>query len=205
MNISHDKVAAITYTLKSNNAQGDIIESIEASKPVEFIFGKGSLLPHFEHQLTGLKSGDSFEFVIPSHEAYGAFNNDLIIELSKDIFSHNGVVNEQILFVGSQIPMMDSHGRRMNGVVKEVSGQQVKMDFNHPLAGQDLYFAGQVTMVRDATYDELNPPKHHGCGCGSGPADESCCSTSGHDHDHDHDHNHGDDHGCGCGNGSCGC
>ena len=198
MQISENKVAAITYILKSNNEEGKVLETIDSVKPVEFIFGKDSLLPSFEKNLTGLESGQKFEFVIPSEQAYGGFKEELIVELNKDIFAQNGVVNDQILTVGNQIPMMDSQGRRMNGIVREVVGDQVKMDFNHPLAGQDLYFSGQVERVREATYDELNPPAHQGCGCGSGPADESCCSTPKEEHAHA-------DGGCGCGNSSCGC
>lgn len=188
MHISENKVAAITYTLKSNNNDGDVIESIDSTKPVEFIFGGGSLLPSFEKYLDGLKSGDGFEFVIPSEEAYGTFNEDLVVALNKDIFAQDGVVNEQVLTIGNQIPMMDSQGRRMNGVVRELMEDKVKMDFNHPLAGQDLYFVGNVEMVREASFEELNPPAHQGCGCGSGSdagscgskdenSNDSCCSS----------------------------
>lgn len=200
MVISQNMVAAITYTLKSNNKEGKIIESIDNTKPVEFIFGKDSLLPGFESKLTGLGNGESFEFTIPSTEAYGPFKDELVVDLDKQIFAQNGVINEQILQIGNQIPMADSQGRRMNGIVREVMDEKVKMDFNHPLAGQDLYFSGQVERVREATYEELNPPAHHGCGCSSGPADESCCSTP-----KEEEHAHADDHGCGCGNSSCGC
>jgi len=198
MNISENKVAAITYTLKSNNNEGKVIEAIDSTKPVEFIFGSGSLLPSFEKYLNGLKSGDGFEFVIPNEEAYGKLNEDLIVELDKNIFAQDGEVNEQILTIGNQIPMMDSQGRRMNGVVRELIADKVKMDFNHPLAGQDLHFEGKVEMVREATQEELNPPAHQGCGCGSGPADESCCSTP---------KDESDGNGC-CSSeeqGSCGC
>lgn len=199
MVISQNMVAAITYTLKSNNNEGQVLETIDSTKPVEFIFGKDSLLPSFESKLTGLESGESFEFTIPSTEAYGAFKDELIVELDKQIFAQNGVVNEQILQIGNQIPMSDSQGRRMNGIVKEVLDDKVKMDFNHPLAGQDLYFTGQVERVREATYEELNPPAHHGCGCGSGPADESCCSTPKDENTNDSCCSSEEQKSCGCG------
>ena len=112
------------------------------------------------------------------------------------MFVQNGVVNEQMLTIGNQIPMQDSRGNRMNGIVKEVIDEKVKMDFNHPLAGQDLYFVGQVEAVREATYDELNPPAHQSCGCGSG---DGSCST-----EPEHTHDHGDG-GCGCNDTGCGC
>ena len=65
----------------------------------------------------------------------------------------------------------------------------MKMDFNHPLAGEDLFFAGKVLEVRDATEEELSQVlSGGGCGCGSGGCgtEDSCGS----------DHSHG---GCGCG------
>ena len=174
MEISQNKVAAITYTLKQDNDEGKVIETIDEAKPVEFIFGQGGLLPSFENQLDGMKAGEDFKFMVPCGEAYGVFKDELLIKLSKDIFAQDGTVNEQILTVGNQIPMMDSQGRRMNGIVREVKETEVKMDFNHPLAGQDLFFTGKIEMVREATHEELNPPAHSGCGCGSGSGDSSC-------------------------------
>ena len=197
MTIEVNKYTSITYTLKADNADGKIIESVDSSKPVEFIFGTGNLLPEFENHLSGLKAGDSYEFSIPCKQAYGEFHKERMVELQKTMFADNGVVNESLLTVGNQIPMQDSQGNRLNGVVKEIKEDMVVMDFNHPLAGQDLHFVGQVEAVRDATYDELNPPAHQGCGCGSG---DGSCSTEGNDHDHNHD-----DGGCGCNDSSCGC
>lgn len=199
MVISQNMVAAITYTLKSNNIKGKVLETIDSTKPVEFIFGKDSLLPAFESKLTGLSNGESFEFTIPSTEAYGVFKDELVVDLDKQIFAQNGVVNEQILQIGNQIPMADSQGRKMNGIVREVLEDKVKMDFNHPLAGQDLYFSGQVERVREATYEELNPPAHQGCGCGSGPADESCCSTPKDENTNDSCCSSEEQKSCGCG------
>jgi FKBP-type peptidyl-prolyl cis-trans isomerase SlyD len=78
--------------------------------------------------------------------------------------------------------------------VLEISDESVKMDFNHPLAGEDLYFSGKVVEVREASEEEINKMLHGGCGCGSGGCGSGCddnsCST--------------DDSGCGCGSG-CGC
>jgi len=83
--------------------------------------------------------------------------------------------------------MMDAEGRRLNGKVIEVVEEAVKMDFNHPMAGSDLYFSGQITEIRNATEEELEHGHVHGNqGCGSCNDHVSC-----------------DDHqGGGC---SCGC
>lgn len=58
--------------------------------------------------------------------------------------------------------MQDNHGHPIDGIVLEVTESQVKMDFNHPLAGLDLHFSGQILDVRDATADELNHGHAHG-------------------------------------------
>ena len=107
-------------------------------------------------------------------------------------------VDENLLKIGNMIPMMDAEGRRMNGKVVTIEEEVVKMDFNHPMAGNDLFFKGQVTDVREATEEELHHGHIHGngggCGCGSGGG--SCGDGSCDDKDACDDGGHGS---CGCG------
>jgi FKBP-type peptidyl-prolyl cis-trans isomerase SlyD len=73
--------------------------------------------------------------------------------------------------IGNMIPMQDSKGQRMDGIVKEVSNDKVKMDFNHPLAGTDLYFEGEILAITEPVVEmahEHNHSEGDGCGCGSG-------------------------------------
>lgn len=207
MIITKNKVASLSYTLTLNEFDGQIVESIGKDQAVEFLFGKGNLLPAFELALEGKQMGDNFRFQIPAQEAYGTYNSQAVIELPIDVFKRNDEINHEILFIGNEIPMMDRNGKRMNGIVKEVKESIVIMDFNHPLAGNDLFFKGIVAQVRDATDDELNPSHscgcgsggghHHddgGCGCGSSKSEgDSCCSTGNGNGEHS---GHG---GCGCG------
>ena len=91
--------------------------------------------------------------------------------------------------------MMDAEGRRLNGKVLDILEEAVQMDFNHPMAGNDLFFKGQVTEVRTATEEELNHGHVHqagGCGCGSheGGCEGGSCDDKG---------------SCDDGGGSCGC
>ena len=74
----------------------------------------------------------------------------------------DGKLAEDILFVGSQVPMSDNQGNRMMGIVKEVGDETVKMDFNHPMAGKTLNFDVEVVSVRDVTPEDLQG----GCSCG---------------------------------------
>ena len=80
--------------------------------------------------------------------------------------------------------MMSSNGQRLNGLVLEVNDESVKMDFNHPLAGEDLFFAGKVLEVREASDEEVAQILSGGGGCGCGCSDDSCNSEG---------------HSCGCG------
>lgn len=208
MVIDQNKYVAISYTLKYDNAEGELIETIDASKPLEFVFGIGNLLPAFEKQLAGLTIGDSFAFEVPSSESYGEYNEDKVVELKTEMFATNGETPEGLLTVGNEIPMQDSQGNRMNGVVKSVTSEIVMMDFNHPLAGKTIFFDGKVETVRIATEEEINPPQHS-CGCGSGEGGGGCSTEGGNDHGHDHGDGgccgSGEGKGHGNGGGGCGC
>ena len=84
----------------------------------------------------------------------------------------DGKVAEDILFVGSQIPMATADGQHMMGVVKEVKEETVMMDFNHPMAGKTLNFEVTVVDVRDTQPEDL--AKFMGSGCGCGDCGGSC-------------------------------
>jgi FKBP-type peptidyl-prolyl cis-trans isomerase SlyD len=72
--------------------------------------------------------------------------------------------------------MMDSEGNHLNGIINEITDEHVRMDFNHPMAGIDLFFSGKILEVRDATEQELAGTRSCS-GCGShGETDCSGCS-----------------------------
>ncbi len=202
MVIEKDKVVSISYELKLTNGNGDVVENVNKNNPLVFLLGHGNLLPKFETNLTGLKIGDNFDFVLNAEEAYGKISSEAIVDLPKSIFMADGVVNEDLLYIGNIIPMTDQSGNRFNGKVVNLSEAEVKMDFNHPLAGESLHFKGEVVDVRDASDEELEHGHIHqeqsSCGCGGGSCgcdDASCesgaCETEA-------------GGSCGCGSG-CGC
>ena len=182
MKAENNKMVAVDYKL---TVDGQIADQSRPGQPLEFIFGTGMLLPKFEEAILGKEPGEKVAFTLEPKDGYGEFIADAVVDLPKNIFMVDGKLAEDILFVGSQVPMSDAQGNRMMGVVKEVGDETVKMDFNHPLAGKAVRFDGKILTVRDATPEELQPA--HGCGCGC---------------DHDHCDEHGDGH-CGCGDGCC--
>ncbi len=183
MTIAKDKMVSVTYELKTDK-NGEIIEQTTKENPLTFLCGAGQMLPKFEENLAGLKVGDTFEFTLETADAYGEASEQAVIDLPKNIFEVNGKFDEEMIKLGNVVPMQDSNGNRMNGIVLEVADETVKMDFNHPLAGDDLHFKGEVIDVRDATPEELQPMSSCGdggcgCGCGDTGMDSGCGSGCG--------------------------
>ena len=176
MKINRNAHVTVSYELRLNGVDGEMVEQTEANAPLEFVFGAGKMLEMFEQKLEGLAAGDAFQFELKAEEAYGELDPNAVVDLPKDIFAVNGSVEEGLLEVGNQIPMQDSHGNRMTGIVLELEEDIVKMDFNHPLAGEDLFFKGKVIGVREASEDELVACCGSDCDseCGSGGCGCSC-------------------------------
>jgi len=173
MKIQDNKVVHLTYQLK---VDGEIADSATAEKPLQFIFGMGYLLPKFEENIVGKEVGEGFEFMLTAEQGYGLVDPSAIIDLPKSAFEVDGVFQEAYVQPGRTIPMMSAQGV-IHGTVVSVGADTVKMDFNHPMAGKDLYFTGKVELVRDATEDEIknglfgerNKSCSGGCGsCGGG-------------------------------------
>lgn len=186
MKAEQNKMVGVDYKL---TVDGQIADQSRPGQPLEFIFGTGMLLPKFEEAILGKEPGDKVAFTLEPKDGYGELIAEAIVDLPKNIFMVDGKLAEDILFVGSQVPMSDAQGNRMMGIVKEVGEETVKMDFNHPMAGKTLNFEVEVVSVRDVTPEDL---QGH-CSCGSCGGDHGCGG--------------GCDEGCGCDDhdGHCSC
>lgn len=178
MKISDNKVVSLIYELE---VDGQIADSCDASRPLEFIFGIGHLLPKFEANIEGKTVGDKFDFRLTAAEGYGERDPRAIIDLPKTIFMQDGHLAEDILFEGNVIPMMNADGGVMPGTVVKVGEEHVTMDFNHQMAGKDLHFTGEILKMREATEDELKNGLKRSCGgcqggnCGDGGCEGGNC------------------------------
>lgn len=152
----------MTYTLRSNNEQGEIIQKVDESRPFVQLFGVGTLLPTFEENLEGLEKGDTFGFQVMADQAYGNPSDEAIIELEKNIFEIDGKIDTEMVAEGKMITMQDQHGNPIDGKVLAIKEESVIMDFNHPLAGEDLYFSGSILDVREASSEEISHGHTHG-------------------------------------------
>jgi len=182
--IEKNKVVTLNYKL-TEAGKSEEIESTYGGQPLMFIYETGSMLPKFEENLKDLNQGDKFNFVLKAADAYGEVIESAVTEIPKTAFSQDGKVDESIMVLGKVLPMQDKDGNRFDGIIVEINDDTIKMDFNHPLAGFDLNFEGEISEIREATELELEHGHLH---------------PEGDDHAHD-DHHHGDeDHECtGCG------
>ena len=170
MVIEKSKVIAISYELRTGNETSEVVESISTDQPLQFVYGVGYMLQEFENHLSGLNQGDNFQFKIDAEKGYGKVDPNAIVDLNKDMFKVEGELRNDLLVVGNTIPMRDQQGNRLDGRVLEVADETVKLDFNHPMAGNDLFFKGQVVEIREASQEELEHGhvhhEHHDCnGC----------------------------------------
>lgn len=168
-------MVSLVYELRESGLDGRIIESLNDNKPLNFVFGTGRLLPLFEENINLLKIGDNFSFLLKSENAYGERREEMIIDVPRSVFETDGTLNEDICRIGNEVPMMDSDGNQLTGIVNEINDSFVKMDFNHPMAGTDLHFTGKILDVREATEAEIAGNNYSSCsGCGS--SEKSGCS-----------------------------
>ena len=184
MKITQNAVVEFSYELE---VDGQVVDHTTKERPLDYIHGTGSLLPKLEAHIEGMEPGDKFDVTLVPADGYGEVDPNRIIDLPKAAFEVNGEIREDLLVPGNTIPMMNSMGGVIPGVVIEVSEDSVKMDLNHQMAGKTLHFTGEVLSVREATEKELTEGLHgefvHTCGCGG-------C--------------HGGDCGGGCEGGHCG-
>ncbi len=167
MKAEKNNVVSLTYELRTKGTDGEIIDAAAEKQPLDFIYGSGMMLPKFEENLANLSAGDTFEFMLTAEEGYGKRNEENQAEVPMSVFEQNGKIEDGLVAVGNVIPLQDQEGNRFNGKVISINDDKVKLDFNHPLADENLYFSGKILSVREASKQELE---------------------HGHVHSHGHDH-----------------
>jgi FKBP-type peptidyl-prolyl cis-trans isomerase SlyD len=166
MKISENKVVSLTYELKVQDENGEhtLVETAEKEHPMVFLFGAGGLPEKFEEYLQGKEAGEDFKFKLEAEEGYGHPDQNAIVNIPKAVFEVEGQVDDNMLQVGNYLPMADSEGNQLQGKVEEITDTEVRMNFNHPLAGMAMFFEGKVEDVREATAEEIAHGHVHGAG-----------------------------------------
>jgi len=154
MQIAEHCVASFHYTLTDD--AGSVIDSSAGREPLAYLHGAGNIVPGLERALLGHAAGDRFAVDVAPEEGYGIRHEGLIQVVPREAFQG---VDE--LAIGMEFQANSNQGP-MSVVVTALAGDQVTVDGNHPLAGQTLHFAIEVTEVRIATEDEAEHGHVHG-------------------------------------------
>jgi peptidylprolyl isomerase len=130
----------VHYTGKLED--GTVFDSSQGREPISFKVGEGQVIPGFENAVEGMEVGQSKTVTIPSDQAYGPRREDMVVTVEKDKFPE-GVDPEE----GQRFQVGSSEGQSVPAVVTNVTGDEVTLDANSPLAGQDLTFDIEVVEV----------------------------------------------------------
>lgn len=180
-----NKYITVAYKLYvEQDGKPVLVEEATAEHPFQFISGMGTTLERFENEILPLNQGDKFDFVIPCEEAYGEYMPEGVRTVSKEMFTIDGVFDSERIYPGSIVPLQDNEGHHFYATITEVTDKEVTVDLNHPHAGKDLNFKGEVVTSRPATTEEiqgmLNMLSGEGCGCGCCGGDcENGCGEHG--------------------------
>ena len=157
-----NSVVGIEYELTEAGGS-EVLDSNKGGAPLEFIIGKGQLIPGLEKQLVGMNAGDSADILVKAQEAYGLRDEEAVQELPREQFE--GIELEK----GMSLYGQGQNGETIQVNVVDFNDETVKVDFNHPLAGKDLMFNVTVVSERDATEEEAQTGQ-----VGGGCTDGSC-------------------------------
>ncbi len=156
LKIKEGVVVTLDYILRLDD--GEIIDSSESDEPLEYLHGYGQIIPGLEKALVGLTVGDSKKVVVPPAEAYGEVDLDAFEIVPRSMFPDDFELEE-----GLSLSLRDAETNElMDASIAEIRENEVMLDFNHPLAGETLYFEISIPALRSATEEELSHGHAHG-------------------------------------------
>lgn len=138
--VESGKVVTVHYTGKL--ADGEMFDSSEGRDPLKFQVGSGQIIRGFEQAILGKSIGEKVTVNIPVEEAYGQVREDLIVTVPKSQLPGD-------VQIGQPLQAQGNEGQTINVVVKEIAEENVIIDGNHPLAGQELEFFIEIISIED--------------------------------------------------------
>lgn len=161
---AQNSVVGIEYEVKEAGTDA-VVDTNKGGQPLEFIMGKGQIIPGLENALVGMNTGESGDIMVKAADAYGDVNPEAMQTLPKEQFE--GVDLKE----GMTLYGQGEDGQTVQVTVKSFDDKEVQVDFNHPLAGKDLMFSVTVLSAREATADEATS------GVVGGAAQGGSCGT----------------------------
>jgi FKBP-type peptidyl-prolyl cis-trans isomerase SlyD len=145
--VQKDKVVSMEYTLHVDNEE---IDSSKGQDPLQFLVGHGNIISGLEREMMGMKVGESKDVVIQPADAYGEFDEEAFVDVPRTAFPQDIPVEE-----GAELTVRDDAGQSRYARIDTINGDNVTLNFNHPLAGDELHFNVKVVGLREPTSEEL--------------------------------------------------
>jgi peptidylprolyl isomerase len=121
---------------------GEQFDSSVGGEPLEFTLGGGQVIVGFDKGVTGMNIGEKKTVRIPSIEAYGDYDDSLVIQMPREELP---ALNYEI---GSELVMRQPSGRSIPVIVIDITDESIALDANHPLAGEALTFELELVAIR---------------------------------------------------------
>ncbi|HJS20424.1 MAG TPA: peptidylprolyl isomerase [Anaerolineales bacterium] len=154
--VQNDVVVSMEYTL---HVDGEKFDSSEGQDPLQFLTGHGNIISGLEREILGMKVGESRDVTIPPAEAYGEFDEEAFMDVPRGEFPKDMPLEE-----GLELTVKDDSGQSRYARVDAIEGDKVTLNFNHPLAGDELHFNVKVVGLREPTAEELEHGHVHAAG-----------------------------------------
>jgi FKBP-type peptidyl-prolyl cis-trans isomerase SlyD len=145
--VQNDVVVSMEYTL---HVDGEQIDSSVGQDPLQFLVGYGNIITGLEREMMGMKVGESKDVTVQPGDAYGEFDEDAFMDVPRGQFPKDMPLEE-----GLELTVRDDAGQSRYARVDAIEGDVVTLNFNHPLAGDELHFNVKVVGLREPTAEEL--------------------------------------------------
>jgi peptidylprolyl isomerase len=162
---ANDSVTIVYDAILPN---GEKFESSQDAGPLQFQMGSGSVLPAFEQAVLGMAVQETKNITVPAKNAYGLKNEELIMTVSRRSFADQPIAPGMVLGMNME---HEGQKHKVPATVLSVEPETVTVDFNHPLAGQDIMYRITLLSIDTSLAEEA------GCGC-SGTDNKGGCSPN---------------------------
>ena len=140
-------VVSMEYTL---HVDGELLDSSEGQEPLQFLAGHSNIISGLESEMKGMKVGDSKSVVVQPADGYGEYDDEAFMDVPRSEFPKDMSLEED-----AELTVRDDEGHARYARVNSIEGDTVTLNFNHPLAGDELHFSVKVVGLREPTAEEL--------------------------------------------------
>ncbi|MFO7751358.1 MAG: peptidylprolyl isomerase [Desulfobacteraceae bacterium] len=140
MTVTQGKKVSMEYTLTLDNEQ--VVDTNKGKEPLTFENGSNQIVPGLEKAMEGMEINESKSVTVAPEEGYGEILKEAVVEVPKE------QLPEELAVVGTPVQSQTQDGQTLQGKVEEIKDESAVINFNHPLAGENLHFEVKVLDIQ---------------------------------------------------------